>query len=270
MTSHQPTVTAYKQPRRSKKGNLSLREDDDDTIDTVTHEEIEIHTSRGLVTKRVKIAHWPACPLHRIERWTSTHFRRAALWEVQKDNGEQDVWHPGGCTGSGSAPANSGLPSVADSWDDVQMLDVDEENRGIHSAQNETTGDDLFLHYLESLRQKQTEGDVLDEFNEDYENMDGDDDDVGQDADDDMAGLPAYLPPMPGADDSADYADDVPQADALNNVHVRIVHTNGIHYLINGGLSMPRQPYPSYGFDCQSITASQLCPNLDSFLSTGP
>ncbi|KAF8805957.1 hypothetical protein BYT27DRAFT_7103387 [Phlegmacium glaucopus] len=36
---------------------------------------------------------------------------------------------------------------------------------------------------------------------------------------------------MPGADDSADFADDVPQADALNNVHVRIVHTNGIHYL---------------------------------------
>jgi hypothetical protein len=55
MTSHQPTVTAYKRPRRSKKGNLSLREDDDDTIDTVTHEEIEILTSRGLVTKRVKV-----------------------------------------------------------------------------------------------------------------------------------------------------------------------------------------------------------------------
>ncbi|KAF8814639.1 hypothetical protein BYT27DRAFT_7081535, partial [Phlegmacium glaucopus] len=36
---------------------------------------------------------------------------------------------------------------------------------------------------------------------------------------------------MTGAGAGAEYSDDAPRADALNNVHVRIVHTNGIHYL---------------------------------------
>lgn len=48
------TRPLHKRKRRSKK-NAALHEDDDDTIDTVTHVEVEVNTKHGPKTKRIKV-----------------------------------------------------------------------------------------------------------------------------------------------------------------------------------------------------------------------
>lgn len=44
----------YKRKRKTKK-NASLREDDDAAVDTVTHVEVEVGTTHGPKTKRIKV-----------------------------------------------------------------------------------------------------------------------------------------------------------------------------------------------------------------------
>ncbi|KAF8814120.1 hypothetical protein BYT27DRAFT_7250341 [Phlegmacium glaucopus] len=198
-------------------------------------------------------------PLHRIERWTGTHFRRAALWEVgtyimvhhhtgtgicdnlafqrdyletfqiQHDKVEQALGQMG--SASASASAQDTAPSVAYSPDDIPMSDSNAEDSEMNIDHHDDSSDDTFLGYLESLKRREGgQPEVLDGI-DDHEQMDSDDNEVGEDTDNDMAGLPDYLPTWSGPNAGADYPKDVPEADALNNTHVRIVHTNGIHYL---------------------------------------
>lgn len=55
MSSHRPNVSAYKRKKGSRH-NATLREDDEDAIDTVTHQEIEPAATRtGRRVKRVKV-----------------------------------------------------------------------------------------------------------------------------------------------------------------------------------------------------------------------
>jgi hypothetical protein len=181
-------------------------------------------------------------PLHRIECWTGTHFRPAALWEVgtyilvphhtrvpicsglsfqiqyleqfeqSNDSAEQTLlqnneWAPG--PGPGTGPASD------------------------HDQENES---DNFSHMLDSLDQGVIETDILD----------GNDEIEVNEADEDIHGFQPYLPDQnmskvnamnttgsagAGADMGSEPNEKMPMGDALNNTYVRVVHTNGIHHM---------------------------------------
>jgi hypothetical protein len=49
------TRASYKQKKKSKK-NASLHEDDADTVDTITHVEVELNTNHRHKTKHIKVS----------------------------------------------------------------------------------------------------------------------------------------------------------------------------------------------------------------------
>ena len=51
---HEPNECSL-QAKEKKKKNASLREDDDTAVDTVTHVEVEVDTTHGPKTKRIKV-----------------------------------------------------------------------------------------------------------------------------------------------------------------------------------------------------------------------
>ena len=212
-------------------------------------------------------------PFHRIECWTGSYFRRAALWEVgayilvehhtnvpvceglkfqmeflerlqlKRDKEEDDKiarMHAAPGSGSSGHRARDGVDvPVADFNAEWGENKEDWEHGGMSDAD--------FFHWLDICHENRGQSDVgHDEF------MDGEDMDNGEMAEADIEGFAPYLEPpigrrgsdaepdgMPGADpDPGAVADIVhatapvrPQADALNNTYVRIVHTNGIHHL---------------------------------------
>jgi len=192
-------------------------------------------------------------PFHKIQCWTGSHFRSAELWEVgtyiliphhigqqwcdtlmsqqtyleeyenTKDRAEQvrlGVLCGSGPTFGSAPPARS----VSD-WDN-EFVGKDVQSDEGNCA--ESLDDEAFEKYLDDLRQRQNDEELMDNptiFAE------ADDTAPVDDADADVLGLPAYLPVTDFAFGTEDEYRPIPKADALNNAYVRIVHTNGIHHL---------------------------------------
>jgi hypothetical protein len=144
-------------------------------------------------------------PLHRIEYWTGTFYRRAALWEVgtyilvqhrnsttacralefQKkhlesiqhhaDEAEQEKW-----TGLGPPAPCYMAPATPAPRDDISQEEVDGSSP--MNWDQESAADERFFAHVESLR-TQLRGDLGNE-------VDGDD---GEDADEDEVNVPRYL-----------------------------------------------------------------------------
>jgi len=198
-------------------------------------------------------------PLHRIERWTGTYFRPAALWEVGcyilvqhynpepiceylqfqkqfleefetgKDTAEQRQLEQLGLT----SPQQTARPSANDNDGDIQMGDGQGDPAGADYA-SERIQDETFQQFLDRLYE--THGEAMDES---AGNAEADDTAEVSEADDDIPNFPSYLPNQSdnspsGIQDSANSdpaGPPIPRADILNNTYVRIVHSNGIHHL---------------------------------------
>lgn len=191
---------------------------------------------RLLCRSCMRHTHFPN-PFHRIECWTGTHFRKAALWEVgvclilphQNSPGICDnlVWQrnmleklqrkkdtlPQTHVPISTAESLNMADSVADperetSKDEATMRVLDEMLNG-HNP-------DEVLEEDETIRPVDTEADLLD-------------------ADAGTAGFTAYMQGVLGADSAAYPSQSSmptpPTCDALSNQYVRVVHTNGVHHI---------------------------------------
>jgi hypothetical protein len=191
-----------------------------------------------------------ASPLHRIELWTGSFFRPAALWEtgvyilikhhshdsgtslcdtlkfqtkyldrfqygrddVEKERAGQDLDHS-------TESATAGFMPVPDASSDGQSFESD------------IFGDVRFDKHMDALY-----GDV------DGPGMDDDDETADDEASEALPLPPDYMPenvihgpqscPRPTPNDpNQSIGEDIPHGDSLNNPYVRVVHTNGIHHL---------------------------------------
>jgi CxC2 like cysteine cluster associated with KDZ transposases len=221
-------------------------------------------------------------PLHKIQRWTGTHFRVAELWEVgtymlvphhqgevlcdtltvqkeyleefeqQTDRQEQERL--------GRARAERGtVPSRAQRHGTPGPLDDDMDIEPMPNSwtdpAEEVVQDEAYESYLNGLLKRcRNENDEDDESGGDEASTtdveeEVDDATLVADSDVDIGG-PEYLPQNP-----EDEGRQVPNRDAFNNSYVRIVHTNGLHHL---ALVSCR----CRGTDClpQDLLASRLLP----------
>lgn len=175
-----------------------------------------------------RLAH-KADPLHRIERWTGSHFRMAFMWEV------------GGYILVRHQTANPMCQSLCFQVDTLERFQINKDKdkeialrqhghigdvppptgaRGRFSDEAETNAeaerneddeaDDNFLDHLDSSYDGLKEGDYAV--------------DSSCDAEADLDNLD-FLPPL------NDTSQQTPRTDGLNNHYVRIVHVNGIHHL---------------------------------------
>src|ERR1700742_1331607 len=145
-------------------------------------------------------------PLHRIERWTGTHYRPAELWEV------------GTCL---IVPHREGNTCDVFKFQEEFLEHFEVSKDQIDQDQMGQTG----------LVPGEDSADLAGPMSWNRGGQHNDDDNNI----DHMPFMPSYLPPrptidMPGAG-SGPGSQHVPNRDALNNRYVRIVHTNGIHQL---------------------------------------
>lgn len=161
-----------------------------------------------------------ANPLHRIQRWTGTYFRRAELWEV-------GVYL--------SAPHESEGEVCFNLANQTQLLQKFEHQKDamdqevlLTAQHNAVAGghpvaggsDDPFLHAFQKRMENQTQDNCDFLFND----LPDDDEELNNDE-----AFHEYLPPQ--ADITANDMPETPRTDAFNNAYVRIVHTNGLHHL---------------------------------------
>lgn len=174
-------------------------------------------------------------PFHRIQCWTGTHFRQAALWEVgvyltlphqkgglcanlvwQKKmlerfqlNKDKDITY---------RPKDLSGPANSDSADP----DPDPDNYARH--------DNVAMQYLDQM----LAGHNPDEMMEDDDEGDRVDTEADvQDMDAGTAGFTSYMNERLGLgpDQYQDSTRNAPNSDALDNQYIRVVHTNGIHHI---------------------------------------
>ena len=199
-------------------------------------------------------------PFHRVECWTGSYFRRAALWEVgtyilvkhhteistceglnfqieflerlqrKVDEEEQDNIsrrHAGGASASASASASA------------QPLDTDCEDDTEEQVEEDGMTDEEFFHWLDHCHDNPADG--TEAFGPD-EGVGGTDTATGHGGEGELQGFTSYLGSnstrvITDADADAECTAlpsvqrGRPVADALNNTYVRVVHTNGIHHL---------------------------------------
>ncbi len=197
----------------------------------------------------IRQTHFPN-PFHRIERWTGTYFRAAALWEVglyvliphrkgeplcdalkwqidclerlerDRDEIEQRDLQASLLRFDLRPEANVRQASAAESEaDDVEMAPAD----GSLPPEDTEEQQEAFERFLDALRADESPQDGSNAAG--YGNFDPDDDTVVGDADRDVPDLPAYLA------EGHRFAGSVPRSDALQNSYVRVVHINGIHHI---------------------------------------
>lgn len=177
-------------------------------------------------------------PFHRIECWTGTHFRKAALWEV----GVYLTLPHQNC--------HSLCPNL--SWQ-KQMLEKLQKKRdgviqqhspaepsGIHDDEMADPGadperdaarDEAAMQFLDQLLAGHNPDEELEE--DDQEALVDTEADV-QDVDAGTAGFTNYMNDEPGSDPLLPSQTSIPIApncDALCNQYIRVVHTNGIHHI---------------------------------------
>lgn len=188
-------------------------------------------------------------PLHRIEHWTGTHFRPAALWEVgtyiRVDH--RDVGHA--C--SYTEVQDRHLEAMQLNTDKAEQcrlsqpdpappapsephmpMDVDNGRSGEQSIamtwDEERIDDDIFFTRLESV------------LGPDGGDAEGDDDDAIEEDEEEGLKIPRYLGDADIAEGSRwsgtgsgleEGPAGIPTTDAFCNSYVRVVHTNGVHHL---------------------------------------
>ena len=174
-------------------------------------------------------------PFHRIEYWTGTHFRRAALWEV-------GVYLTSPHQNGGICPNLVWQKEMLEKFQkkkDEVISHSAEEPIGInysHSADSapnpelEAARDEAAMRVLDQL----LAGHNPEEITEEHDDSDVVDTEADvQDMDAGTAGFTNYmnerLGPDPGLQTHS--IPNAPNCDALNNQYIRVVHTNGIHHI---------------------------------------
>lgn len=188
-------------------------------------------------------------PLHKIQRWTGTHFRTAHLWEVgayilvphhegdplcdslqfqkdhleeferQKDDREQAnlmAKHPAPAPDAAPEPAHRGRQAPQPEGD---LMDVDDS---MDNPANEALEDQQFERLLNNLRSGHRDMEDIDD--DPFDALEEDDDETLVADGDEHIPVPDYL----GAEGNMP---DIPTRDAFHNSYVRVVHTNGLHHL---------------------------------------
>ena len=179
--------------------------------------------------------HFPN-PFHRIECWTGTHFRKAALWEV-------GVYlmlpHQHGQICPNLLWQKKMLEQFQKRKDEVTAHSV-EDLSGINygggadsdaDPEAEAAQDETEMRFFDQLLAGHNPDKIMEE---DEDNVQVDiEADVG-DMDAGTAGFTNYMQEQPMADPahpSHDTSPNAPNCDALNNQYIRVVHTNGIHHI---------------------------------------
>ena len=177
-------------------------------------------------------------PFHRIECWTGSYFRKAALWEVGVYLTLFHRDHPRICPNLAwqqhmlsvmqmARDPETSIPSplsgTSAHW---------EEKQADSGSANEHSRDEVTMKLLDELLDGQHADDVLEEDDVEHEV------DTETDLQDSDAGLPGFVNyiemvgPEHGSSISAGVSPaTAPNRDALNNQYVRVVHTNGIHHI---------------------------------------
>jgi len=165
---------------------------------------------------------------HRIECWTGSHFRKAALWEVS-------VYL--------TLPHQNGAICQNLLWQ-KQMLEIFQKKKNevvIHSTEEEfddsadpapdpkleAAHDETEMRFLDQLLAGNNPDEIMEE---DDDNLEGD----IRDIDAGTAGFTSYMDEQLGDDPNIKLHNSVPNApncDALNNQYIRVAHTNGIHHI---------------------------------------
>ena len=175
-------------------------------------------------------------PFHRIECWTGTHFRKAALWEVgvyltlPHQNG------PSIC--QNLAWQQQMLEKFQKKKDEVvaQHTPVAANERHAHQAdsgpdpEREAAHDQATLQFLDQLLAGHSPDEVLEDDDDELVDTEAD----LQDMDAGTAGFTNYMNERSSADPLLPSQQSIPIApncDALSNQYIRVVHTNGIHHI---------------------------------------
>lgn len=178
-------------------------------------------------------------PFHRIERWTGTHFRKAALWEVGVflTLNHQDA--PSICPNlQWQHKILDMFQKQKDEKDDYDIQNEPEPARDrtqttdhaetVPDPDKEAAHDAATMRALDQLLEGENPEDFLEE----------DDDEGREDADADLqdhdagaAGFVNYMHHSEPVSEAEPGCGPAPQRDALNNQYVRVVHTNGIHHI---------------------------------------
>ncbi|PPQ87765.1 hypothetical protein CVT25_015008 [Psilocybe cyanescens] len=200
-------------------------------------------------------------PMHRIQRWTGSHFCKAELWEVgsylliphhqgnplcaalefqkryleslerPKDEREQAELRQQGTGFERASPGPGRGPGRSpgqDQHDDNSAGTHREEWEDKQQPADYNWDDQEFNRYIQSLQdnlQVEQEDSAPDEEPDDATEV--------TNADVDVQFIPDYLETLNvgDADPITAPTDGIPTADGLNNSYIRVIHTNGLHHL---------------------------------------
>lgn len=173
-----------------------------------------------------------ANPFHRIECWTGTHFRKAALWEVgvyltlphQQGGLCQNLLWQKHMLEKFQTKKDRFTSNILEDPSEIHVEDTDPEP----DFEMEAAQDEAEMQFLDQLFAGHNPDDVIEE--EDCDLIDTEAD--VRDMDAGTAGFTNYMNDRPGPDPHlGDSMPDAPNCDALNNQYIRVVHTNGIHHI---------------------------------------
>jgi hypothetical protein len=182
-------------------------------------------------------------PFHRVEYWTGTHFRKAALWEVGV---YLTLPHQNGGICANLVWQMQMLERFQKKKDKVITPSMEEDTIGINYSDGadsvpdpdaDFTQDDTAMHFLDQLLAGNNPDEMMEEDDtNDIVDMEAD----VQDVDAGTSGFTNYMADRPSSDrpnsDPHQHFQDrsipvAPNCDALNNQYIRVVHTNGIHHI---------------------------------------
>jgi hypothetical protein len=181
-------------------------------------------------------------PFHRIEYWTGTYFRDAALWEAGLYLSLDHHTAPAKCQ---NLICQQNILEVFQKQRDIldkQASPIvgtprDQPNPDATDPETEADRDVAALKILDLLLQQRdtpgavgnvNEGNILEE--EDDAGIEGAEADIN-DVDAGASGFVNYLPSGLSSPDMANTTPLAPGRDALNNQYVRVIHTNGVHHI---------------------------------------
>ena len=181
---------------------------------------------------------------HRIERWTGTYFRKAALWEVGVYISLKHQDAP--CTCPNLQWQHNILAMYQKNKDETDKLQNERPSSGPASNPNaqkfgtmpgpdpspdseqDDARDAAIMRALNQMLEGKDPDDVLEE-DDDVEKEDTEVD--LQDSDAGAAGFTSYMEDAKGIPEAGPGTPIRPERDALNNEYVRVVHTNGVHHI---------------------------------------
>ena len=171
-------------------------------------------------------------PFHRIECWTGTYFRKAALWQVgiylilPHQNGgicPNLLWQKEMLEKIQKKRDNEVPLPIAEQ---LTSKNYDREADLAPEPEVEAVEDETEMHFLDQLLAGHHMEEMIEDQNEENDLVDMDD---VQDTDAGIAGFTNYMNDRLGPDPNI--AADAPSCDALNNQYIQVVHTNGIHHI---------------------------------------